>query len=179
MKAFVTGGTGFIGRRLVRQLVERNYRVYALARSQAGAETLRALGATVVPGDVTDRESMRAAMRGSDVVFHLAAIYDYTPAAKAQSATINVEGTRQVLGLAHERLEMILSHGADYRRHSPGWRPPGPAPLAAARGWRPQEPRAARVARGARDRRNVSAPVVRWCQRSGRAARSRLRSLLR
>lgn len=102
MKAFVTGGTGFIGRRLVRQLVERNYHVYALARSQTGAETLRALGATVVPGDVTDRESMRAAMRGSDVVFHLAAIYDYTPEAKAQSATINVEGTRQVLDLAHE-----------------------------------------------------------------------------
>jgi len=102
MKAFVTGGTGFIGRRIVRQLVERNYRVYALARSQAGAETLRALGATIVPGDVTDRESMRAAMRGSDVVFHLAAIYDYTPEAKAQSATINVEGTRQVLDLAHE-----------------------------------------------------------------------------
>ncbi len=102
MKAFVTGGTGFIGRSLVRQLIERNYQVYALARSQRGADALRAQGATVVPGDVTDRESMRAAMRGSDVVFHLAAIYDYTLEAKAQSATINVEGTRQVLGLAHE-----------------------------------------------------------------------------
>ena len=76
MKAFVTGGTGFIGRSLIRQLIARGYRVAALARSQEGAAVLRALGATVVPGDVTDRESMRAAMRGSDVVFHLAAIYD-------------------------------------------------------------------------------------------------------
>ena len=83
MKAFVTGGTGFIGRSLIRQLIARGYRVAALARSQEGAAVLRALGATVVPGDVTDRESMRAAMRGSDVVFHLAAIYDYAPEAQA------------------------------------------------------------------------------------------------
>ena len=102
MKAFVTGGTGFIGRALIRQLIARGYRVHALARSQDGAAALQALGATVVPGDVTDRESMRAAMRGSDVVFHLAAIYDYSPAAQAQCEPINVEGTRVVLGLAHE-----------------------------------------------------------------------------
>ena len=102
MKAFVTGGTGFIGRSLIRQLVERGYQVQALARSQRGAEALRALGASIVPGDVTDRESMRAAMRGSDVVFHLAAIYDYSPEALAQCAAVNVDGTRNVLGLAHE-----------------------------------------------------------------------------
>ncbi len=102
MKAFVTGGTGLIGRSLIRQLVERGYHVHALARSAAGAATVSALGATSVPGDVTDRESMRAGMRGSDVVFHLAAIYDYAPEAKAQCEPINVEGTRVVLELAHE-----------------------------------------------------------------------------
>ena len=102
MKAFVTGGTGFIGRSLIRQLIDRGYRVHALARSESGAAAVRALGATSVPGDVTDRESMRAAMRGSDVVFHLAAIYDYAPEVQAQCEPINVEGTRVVLGLAHE-----------------------------------------------------------------------------
>ncbi len=102
MKAFVTGGTGFIGRSLIRQLVERGYQVHALARSASGAAAVSALGATSVPGDVTDRESMRAAMRGSDVVFHLAAIYDYAPEAQAQCEPINVEGARVVLGLAHE-----------------------------------------------------------------------------
>ena len=102
MKAFVTGGTGLIGRSLIRQLIERGYHVHALARSATSAAAVSALGATSVPGDVTDRESMRAGMRGSDVVFHLAAIYDYAPAAKAQCEPINVEGTRVVLGLAHE-----------------------------------------------------------------------------
>ena len=102
MKAFVTGGTGFIGRSLVRQLVERGYEVRALARSQSAAERVQTLGAIAVPGDVTDRESMRAAMRGCDVVFHLAAIYDFAPEALAQCAAINVDGTRNVLGLAHE-----------------------------------------------------------------------------
>jgi nucleoside-diphosphate-sugar epimerase len=102
MKAFVTGGTGLIGRSLIRQLVERGYHVHALARSASGAAAVSALGATSVPGDVTDRESMRAAMRGSDVVFHLAAIYDFSPEALAQCAAVNVEGTRNVLRLAHE-----------------------------------------------------------------------------
>ncbi|WP_374688739.1 SDR family NAD(P)-dependent oxidoreductase [Promineifilum sp.] len=102
MKAFVTGGTGFIGRSVVRQLLARGYRVAALTRSERGAAALREMGAQVVPGDVTDRESMRAAMRDADVVFHIAAIYDYSPAAKAQSEAINVEGTRNVLELAHE-----------------------------------------------------------------------------
>jgi len=102
MKAFVTGGTGFIGRSLIRQLIDRGYRVHALARSESSAAAVRALGATSVPGDITDRESMRAAMRGSDVVFHLAAVYDYAPEAKALCEPINVEGTRVVLGLAHE-----------------------------------------------------------------------------
>jgi len=102
MRAFVTGGTGFIGRSLVRHLIVRGDDVLALARSESGAATLRALGAKVVPGDVTDRESMRAAMRGCDVVFHLAGVYDFSPEAKAQCAAINVDGTRNVLGLAHE-----------------------------------------------------------------------------
>lgn len=102
MKAFVTGGTGFIGRSLVRQLIDRGNEVRALTRSETGAETLRFLGAKVVPGDVTDRESMREAMRDCDVVFHLAAIYEYTPEALARCEAVNVGGTRNVLELAYE-----------------------------------------------------------------------------
>ena len=102
MKAFVTGGTGFIGRCVVRRLIDRGYQVMALARSESGADVLRDLGAVVVPGDITDRESMREAMTGSDVVFHIAAIYNFSPDALAQCAAANVDGTRNILELAFE-----------------------------------------------------------------------------
>lgn len=102
MKAFVTGGTGFIGRAVVRKLIERGYDVSALVRSEGGAAMLRAMGATVVPGDIMDRESMRADMRDSDVVFHIAAVYQFTPEALARAEAVNVGGTRNVLELAVE-----------------------------------------------------------------------------
>ena len=102
MKAFVTGGTGFIGRVVVRKLLARGYRVTALARSEGGAAALRDMGAIVVRGDVTDRESMRAGMSGSDVVFHIAAVYDFTPEGVARAEAVNVGGTENVLGLAFE-----------------------------------------------------------------------------
>jgi nucleoside-diphosphate-sugar epimerase len=102
MKAFVTGGTGFIGQYLLRKLLSRGYDVYALSRSEASAALLRRLGVQVVPGDINDKESMREAMAGSDVVFHLAAWYDYGQEGRDQAEAINVAGTRTVLQLAHE-----------------------------------------------------------------------------
>lgn len=102
MKAFVTGGTGFIGRAVVRKLIERGYSVNALARSESGAERLRAIGAAVSLGDITDRESMREGMLGSDVVFHIAGLYQFTPEALARAESVNVDGTRNVLELAVE-----------------------------------------------------------------------------
>lgn len=102
MKAFVTGGTGFIGRSVVRKLIGRDYQVSALARSESGAAMLRDMGAAVITGDVTDRESMRRGMAGCDVVFHIAAIYNFTEDGIAQCEEVNVSGTRNVLELAHE-----------------------------------------------------------------------------
>ncbi|MFQ5399180.1 MAG: NAD-dependent epimerase/dehydratase family protein [Anaerolineae bacterium] len=102
MKAFVTGGSGFIGRHVVRKLIERGYEVNALARSESSAAILRDLGATVVPGDITDIASMRDGMRGSDVVFHMAAWYKLGAPDWMRAEAINVGGTRKVLRLAHQ-----------------------------------------------------------------------------
>lgn len=102
MKAFVTGGTGFIGQRVVEKLLARQYSVYALARSENSAQALAAQGCTVVRGDITAVDSMREGMTGSDVVFHMAAWYDYDPKAILKAESINVGGTRNVMRLAHE-----------------------------------------------------------------------------
>jgi dihydroflavonol-4-reductase len=102
MKAFVTGGTGFIGGHLVRRLVQRGDQVVALVRSPHSAAALEAAGVTTVLGDVRERESMRAGMTGCDMVFHAAAWFK-TGAKDWQTAEeINVTGTRNVLSLAHE-----------------------------------------------------------------------------
>lgn len=102
MKAFVTGGTGFIGQRVIKKLLERQYQVYALARSVHSATNLAALGCTIVEGDITDTESMRQGMAGSDAVFHIAAWYKVGGKDWLQAEAVNVGGTRKVLRLAHE-----------------------------------------------------------------------------
>ena len=73
MHAFVTGGSGFVGRQLIRDLVSRGDRVTALARSDAAAAKVESLGAIAARGDLTDEAAMRAAMKGCDAVFHAAA----------------------------------------------------------------------------------------------------------
>ncbi len=97
---FVTGGTGFIGSRLIALLVARGVEVRALARSRAGLEKVKALGATPVQGDVTDRGSMKEAMRGCDVVFHVAAMYEIGARYARRMEIVNVDGARNVFETA-------------------------------------------------------------------------------
>ena len=104
MKAFVTGGSGFIGQQVIRKLIQRGYDVYALARSPQSGDIVANLGATVVRGDIVDVDSMREGMAGSDVVFHIAAWYHIGGGeeAAAKADALNVGGTRNVLRLAYE-----------------------------------------------------------------------------
>lgn len=102
MKAFVTGGSGFIGSHVVRRLIARGDDVIALARSDESAAILRRLGATVIRGDITDQDAMRDGMRGVDVVFHIAGWYEIGVRDWMNAETINVAGTREVLRLAQE-----------------------------------------------------------------------------
>jgi nucleoside-diphosphate-sugar epimerase len=102
MKAFVTGGSGFVGRHLVRKLVRRGYDVYALTRLDSSAVELSALGAVPVRGSINDVESMRPDMTGADVVFHCAGWNKFGAKEWMAAESINVAGTRQVLRLAIE-----------------------------------------------------------------------------
>ena len=97
----VTGGTGFIGPRVVHALRERDKEVRALVRNPSGkaATTLAAWGAELVRGDMTDRESLRGAVEGSEVVVHLVAIRQ---GSGEQFRRVMEDGTRDLVAAAKE-----------------------------------------------------------------------------
>lgn len=104
MKVFVTGGTGFIGGAVVRQLRARGDDVVALARNPAKGAVLEELGCTVVAGDLNDESAIRAGMEGCDAAIHAAAVYEVgIPASERRSMReANVGGTERVLSAALE-----------------------------------------------------------------------------
>jgi len=110
MRVFVTGGTGFLGGSLIRQLLEQGQDVVALVRSTSRGQALAELAGSLpgrldfTEGDITDKESMRAGMSGVDGVYHLAAWYKVGANAREAKLAkgINVGGTRHVLELMRE-----------------------------------------------------------------------------
>lgn len=99
--ALVTGATGFIGSHLVKYLADHDTEVSCLVRSTSDRSRLEALGPRFLLGDVTDRESVRQAVRGVDVVYHLAGL---TKSLRAtQLAAVNEQGTRNVAECCAER----------------------------------------------------------------------------
>jgi len=138
---YITGGSGFLGKRLIAALVARGVRVVAMARSDAAAAAVSAVGAAPTRGDLADRGAMTAAMHGCDTVFHAAArVEQHGPLAAFMAD--NVVGTEHALAAAraagiqrfvHIGTEAVLADGkpiirADEARPQPD-RPAGPYPF--------------------------------------------------
>ncbi len=95
MRVCVTGGTGFLGSYLVRDLLTRGTNVRVLARPSARADRLAAAGVEIVHGDLRDPESISRTVRGADIVYHLAAKVGAAP--YKDYFEINVDGTERVV----------------------------------------------------------------------------------
>lgn len=100
MRALVTGGTGFVGRALVRALVAGGAQVRVLARPTSQTEALETLGVEIVRGDILMHTSIEAALAGCDILFHAAALYDLWGLDEAELLATETEGTRNAMAAA-------------------------------------------------------------------------------
>jgi dihydroflavonol-4-reductase len=110
--AFVTGATGFVGLNLVEELVRQSWEVTALHRAKSDLTELGRFPVTLMPGDITDAGSLRAAMpQEVDVVFHVAGNTNLWSKRNAEQTRENVEGTRNVVeaALARGAKKLVLT----------------------------------------------------------------------
>lgn len=101
MKILVTGGTGFTGKALVQRLLADGHEVVALDYKEGlKTQELRDWGAEVILGSVTDKDVVRRAIQGVEVVHHLAAAFREMNVPDSFYQEVNVGGTRNVLEAA-------------------------------------------------------------------------------
>jgi len=100
VRAFVTGGTGFIGGRMVDRLLDDGWDVSALVRSPERAARIKERGAALVQGDITEPDTFVPAIKGADAVLHLAAYYALGVDDREKMMRANVGGTESILRAA-------------------------------------------------------------------------------
>jgi dihydroflavonol-4-reductase len=102
MRALVTGGTGFVGAHVARELARAGHGVRVLHRASSRSDALAGVTYESALGDILDLDSLRRACAGCDWVFHVAAVADYWRADHAKMFDANVRGTQLVLQAARE-----------------------------------------------------------------------------
>lgn len=99
MRAFVTGASGFIGSHLVESLIETGWSVRALIHE---SPLRRSNGIEAVPGDIRDPGPWKETLRGTDVLFHLAAALGFSRLSKDRFLDVNARGTEALIRAARD-----------------------------------------------------------------------------
>lgn len=98
---FVTGGSGYLGRNIIRHFAAKGHTIFALARSETSANIIKSLGATPIIGDILDKTGLQTAMKGVAWVIHAAADTAHGRA-QAKQHQNNLEGTKNVFEAARQ-----------------------------------------------------------------------------
>jgi nucleoside-diphosphate-sugar epimerase len=119
MKIFVTGATGFIGSRVVNELIQAGHQVIGMTRSEAGAQALIAAKAEVHKGALEDPESLRKGASKADGVIHCAFDHDFS------KFVANCEKDRQAIealgdALVGSNRPLVITSGAGMGSNGPG-----------------------------------------------------------
>ena len=102
MKIFITGGTGFIGKRLTDRLIAENHDVVLLLRDARKAGNYSNKKVTLIEGDLLDGDALKRGMKECDLVFHMAAFTKPWSKDPSMSYSTNVTGTINILEAAFE-----------------------------------------------------------------------------
>src|SRR5918996_4196169 len=97
MTVLIIGGTGFVGPKVVHALRAEERPVRVLARRPERQERLRAWGSEVVPGDITDPDSLRRAIEGCEAVVHLVSLPPFADSKATQR--VMEQGTRDLVAV--------------------------------------------------------------------------------
>jgi dihydroflavonol-4-reductase len=102
MKLFITGGDGFLGSNLVRELLSKGHELRIFVQPGRAVSTLDGLNLEKVEGDLLNFESIKAAAGEVDAIYHIAANTSIWPSRSKIVNDINIEGTRNIIRLAKE-----------------------------------------------------------------------------
>lgn len=119
MRVFLTGATGFIGSRVLPELLAAGHQVLGLTRSDGGARSLAAAGAEAHRGTLEDLDSLRAGAEQADAVIHTAFDHEFS------NFVANCEKDRRVIGALGEVLKgsdrpLVITSGTGIGDAGPG-----------------------------------------------------------
>jgi nucleoside-diphosphate-sugar epimerase len=110
----VTGGTGFLGSYIIKELIEKGYSVRAIRRATSQLPFYIPQGifdkVEWVEGDILDVVSLENAMEGAAIVIHAAAVVSFIPKERKRMYQVNVDGTANVVNVALEKKIKRLIH---------------------------------------------------------------------
>jgi nucleoside-diphosphate-sugar epimerase len=119
MRIFLTGATGFIGSKIIPELVQAGHQVLGLTRSDAGAKELTAAGAEVHRGDLEDPTTLRRGAEKADAVIHCAFDHDFSRFLEnCQKDKRNIEAIGEAL--VGSKRPLIVTSGTGMGSRGPG-----------------------------------------------------------